>query len=95
MPVYLGEKQLVVEVLRGKSQFKVSDQVQFPAIVGHEPVAVIEDKGQNVSEFEVGDWVSGWKRQSFTDYLVTDTSKLIKLDSELKEKQKCLLEPNA
>ena len=95
VPVYLGEKQLAGVVLKGKSKFTVSDQVNFPAVVGHEPVAVIEDKGQNVSEFELGDWVSGWKRQCFADYLVTDASKLVKLDSEIADKRKCLLEPMA
>jgi threonine dehydrogenase-like Zn-dependent dehydrogenase len=93
VPVYLGEKQLVGQVLKGKSQFKVSDQVKFPAVVGHEPVATIEDKGSQVTEFEVGDWVSGWKRQCFADYLVTDTSKIVKLDSEITDKKKCLVEP--
>ncbi len=93
VPVYLGEKQLVGEVLRGKSTFKVSNQVQFPAIVGHEPVAIVADKGKNVTEFEVGDWVSGWKRQCFSDYLMTDSSKLVKLEPEVAEKKKCLVEP--
>jgi threonine dehydrogenase-like Zn-dependent dehydrogenase len=93
VPVYLGEKQLVGQVLKGKSQFKVSDQVKFPAIVGHEPVATIEDKGSQITEFEIGDWVSGWKRECFADYLVADTSRLVKLDKEVKEKKKCLVEP--
>ncbi len=93
VPVYLGEKQLVGEVLKDKSQFKVSDRVKFPAIVGHEPVAVIEDKGKGVQDFAIGDYVSGWKRQCFADYLVTDTSKLVKLGSEVKEKNLCLVEP--
>jgi len=93
VPVYLGEKQLAGVVLKGRSNFKVSDQVNFPAVVGHEPVAVIEGKGKNVSEFEVGDWVSGWKRQCFTDYMVTDASKLVKLDPKIEDKRKCLLEP--
>lgn len=93
VPVYLGEKQLVGEVLKDKSQFKVSDRVKFPAIVGHEPVAVIEDKGKSVQDFAIGDYVSGWKRQCFADYLVTDTSKLVKLGSEVKEKNLCLVEP--
>jgi len=57
VPVYSGEKQWFVENLKGKTKFSVNNHVDFPAIVGHEPVAVVEDIGKNISEFEVGDWV--------------------------------------
>lgn len=93
VPVYSGEKQWIVENLKGKTKFIVNDHVKFPAIVGHEPVAVVEDIGKNISEFEVGDWVSGFKKQCLADYLITDTSKLIKISSEITDRKKCLIEP--
>lgn len=94
--VYLGERQLGAEDLGGgKSKYTVSDQAIYPAIIGHEPVAIVTDKGKNVKEFDEGDWVSGFKRQSFCDYKITDTAKLIKLGPEIFDKRKLLIEPPA
>jgi len=93
VPVYLGERQLVGEVKKGGTAFKIVDEIDFPVLLGHEPVAVIEDIGKEVKDFKIGDYVSGWKRQCFANYLITDTTKLVKINSKAKEIKKCLIEP--
>ena len=95
VPVYLGERQLVGQVKKGGTAFEVVTEIDFPVLLGHEPVAVIEDVGKKVKDFKIGDFVSGWKRQCFTDYLITDTTKLVKINSDVEEKKKCLIEPLA
>ena len=95
VPVYLGEQQLAGQVKKGGTAFKVVTEIDFPVLLGHEPVGVIEDVGKEVKDFKVGDFVSGWKRQCFADYLITDTTKLVKINSNTKEKKKCLIEPLA
>ncbi len=93
VPTYLGERQLVGVVRKGGAGFRITDKVEFPVLMGHEPVAVIEDKGSEVEGFRIGDLVSGWKRQCFADYVVADTSRLVKLPPLLEEPKKCLAEP--
>lgn len=93
VPTYLGEQQLVGVVRKEGGGFRISESVQFPVVMGHEPVAVIEDVGAEVKGFGVGDFVSGWKRQCFADYVVTDASKLVKLPINVEEPGKCLAEP--
>lgn len=94
VPTYLGERQLVGEVKKGGAAFKVVDKIDFPALLGHEPVGIIEDMGKEVKDFKIGDYVGGWKRQCFADYVITDTTKLVKINLERKEIKKYLIEPS-
>lgn len=93
VPTYLGERQLVGIVRKGGGGFRITEKVEFPVLMGHEPVAVIEDKGLEVDDFDIGDIVSGWKRQCFADYVVADTTRLVKLPPNVEEPRKCLAEP--
>jgi len=90
IPTYLGMRQLYgyMSGSTGRfvpsTHFEVVDEIRFPVLMDHEPVAVIEDKGAEVTGFKTGDLVGGWKRQCFADYAVLDTARIVKLPTKAK-----------
>jgi len=94
MPTYLGKSGIGMR--DDGSYFKDVD-INYPIVIGHEPVGVIEDTGKEVKNYKIGDYVSGLIKPGFASYVVVDLNKplmLIKLPSELTENVKyCLVEP--
>ena len=99
IPTYLGKRQLYGYMTGStgrmipSTSFAVVDDIQFPVLMGHEPVAVVEDKGTDVTGFKTGDLVGGWKRQCFADYAVLDPARLVKLPAHGADPRKLLVEP--
>lgn len=52
-------------------------------ILGHEGVGIVTEVGNNVSEFRVGDRVTGLFHRAFAEYTIADKNSLIKVPDEL------------
>jgi len=61
-------------------------------ILGHEPVGIIEEVGNNVRGFKSGDRVSGLLQNAFAEYTKADPSLLIKIPDEISDVEG-ILEP--
>jgi threonine dehydrogenase-like Zn-dependent dehydrogenase len=57
-------------------------------ILGHEPVGIIVEKGNDVTEFEIGDRVAaGFCHFSFADYTIQDADLFAKVPDELSDEE--------
>lgn len=97
MSTYLGKSAIGMN--DDGSYFKDAN-INFPIMIGHEPVGMIEDVGKEVKEYQVGDYVSGLIKPGFASHIVVDLDKPLaftKIPSDIiKKKEKikyCLAEP--
>lgn len=67
--------------------------MDYPCLIGHEPVGVVVDKGSEVKGFKEGDWVGGLLPGSFSSYAIGDPERLIKLPDGMRNRDICLMEP--
>jgi 2-desacetyl-2-hydroxyethyl bacteriochlorophyllide A dehydrogenase len=71
--------------------------VDYPVLLGHEPVGVVVDRGKAVKDLDVGDIVSGKKTPvvfgCYADHFLSGTERLLKLPQDLEKPEYCLLEP--
>jgi len=51
----------------------------FPQRIGHEPSGIVEEVGENVRNFEVGDRVTGLFYYGFSQYTLADPKYLVKI----------------
>lgn len=105
IPAYLGRRQSkrkpgTVEVY-GKALSSrglyAQEGVDYPVLLGHEPVGIVADKGKAVKDLQVGDTVSGKKTPfvfgCYADHFVSGTERIFRLPPDLKQPEYCLLEP--
>lgn len=57
----------------------ITDEINYPLILGHEPSGTIADIGPGVKKFKVGDKVAGLIRRSFASYAIATTQKITKV----------------
>lgn len=68
----------------------------FPADLGHEVVGHVEEKGSNVTRFNIGDCVTGltYSGCGFSTYVIEDENVLVKVKTQEKgEQMYCIGEP--
>jgi 2-desacetyl-2-hydroxyethyl bacteriochlorophyllide A dehydrogenase len=105
IPAYLGQRQskrrpgtveVFGKVLSSRGLY-AQDGVDYPVLLGHEPVGVVVDKGRAVKHLRVGDTVSGKKTPlvfgCYADHFISGTERFFTLPPDIKEPQYCLLEP--
>ncbi len=69
------------------------DRMVFPVGIGHEPVAIVQAVGKNVTRFHEGDYVTGRMYQSFTNYLQGDFKDMVLIPDTARPIELCLGEP--
>ena len=105
VPTYLGMRQSKrrpgTEETCGKALSSrglyAREGVDYPVLLGHEPVGKVVDRGRAVKSLQIGDLVSGKKSPlvfgCYADHFVSGTERLVRLPPKLKEPEYCLLEP--
>jgi threonine dehydrogenase-like Zn-dependent dehydrogenase len=105
VPTFLGHRQsrrkpgtfeTYGKVLSSKGLY-AQPSVDYPVLLGHEPVGVIVDRGKAVKDLQLGDIVSGKKTPvvfgCYADHFLSGTERLLKLPPGLEKPEYCLLEP--
>lgn len=85
MPTYLGQSRMWLD--EDGHYINITD-LEYPTILGHEAVGIIEEVGSEVSGFEVGDYVSGTTLcMGTTSHFVVPAELVIKLPNTIKEEE--------
>lgn len=90
MPAYLGKSALG---LSPRGYHAMVSNLEYPLVIGHEPVCVVEDVGKNVTRFKKGDYVTGRVSSSFASYLQGDFDRMVRIPKTEKPIDTCLGEP--
>ncbi len=68
-------------------------ELEYPIEIGHEPMGIIEEVGQRVTNFKKGDYAGGLIKGAFASHLVVEQDKLVKIPKSTKQLKYCLPEP--
>lgn len=91
VPAYLGTSAMGKSPLGFEAMVK---NIQYPMGLGHEPVAVVQEIGRNVTKFKPGDYVTGVSSECFTSHMMLNENKrLVKIPDTEKPIDACLGEP--
>lgn len=91
LPRYTGTATIAIS----PEGYRESRPVEFPCMVGHEPVGTVIDVGKEVTRFRIGDRVSGHMPTCFRTHLViNENSMIFKLPDDLRADYRyCVAEP--
>lgn len=77
-----------LEMMQAAGKMKENNPLQFPWIPGYDFAGIVERKGDNVTDFEIGDRVYGnCKGGSYAEYVAADTNKMTKIPESLSFKE--------
>ncbi len=99
LPHFLGDF-IGVFNLDGSVNMMEGENIEYPIspptlshfgyFMGHEPVGIVEEVGKNITEFKIGDYVTGPKPGSFASHIIADTYLLSKLPGDINNPENCL-----
>lgn len=90
LPPYLGETEIARDVYPFATMRR---GVKYPAILGHEPIAVVEEVGSRVTKFKPGDIITGLITSAYTTHIICKVDGLVKIPKMEKRLEYCLGEP--
>ena len=100
LPTYLGTMGCV---MTERGYTRVNPATTYPADTGHEPVGEIVEVGKEVTNYKVGQWISGmgggklgaFNAGAFSDYLIVEDSdrQFTALPDGLRNPERCCAEP--
>lgn len=67
--------------------------VQYPSLIGHEPVGIVLDVGSDIKHLKANDWVTGMLKGCFADIAVGFGDRLVKIPEGTRNMRYCLGEP--
>ncbi len=74
--------------------YRYVKSVEYPCVIGHEPIATVVETGKAVTKFQVGDRVTGFISAAFTQYMIISDDSVFSLVPESKfDPLTCIGEP--
>jgi threonine dehydrogenase-like Zn-dependent dehydrogenase len=94
LPDYQGKSTIVTT---NKGELRKCEDVQFPILLGHEPIGIIEEVGKGLidGDFKEGDYYSGFISPSFASYITVnpEITNATKIPKDTRNLEYCLAEP--
>lgn len=90
VPTYIGRSAM------GFNQYgydAMINDIKYPIGIGHEPICIVEDVGNNIKEFKAGDLVTGVIAESMATHLIAKNPQMVKIPETNKPIKMCLGEP--
>lgn len=90
VPVYNGISNLVYN----KYGNFIKGPMEYPIIMGHEPVGIVVEAGKGIKKFKVGDYVGGPTLSgAFTTHILAKDIEMARIPEGTRNIERCLVEP--
>lgn len=90
VPQFLGLNAKGVDQFGNRTM--LSD-LEYPMVIGHEPIGIVVDVGKNVKSLKPGDLCSGPINGAFASHLIGNENNLFLIPETIRNRYQCLVEP--